>query len=898
MAKRTNPVDQAESQEIADLHDGYVSVDDLETKGFGGEWSFAGDGASGVGTGLWSAELRAFADAQTIKSVYFTEDWLFITIDRGAQKISSLPLIVTKRTIRNGKPSSEQIERPAVRAIFENPNPYQDYTSWMYCVVSDLDVLGNAMTWFAPASRQLVHMPGELVRMEFDGRGQLREYQLYQNGFEDNPSLANIYRYDPRQIIHVRRPNPSSMMWGLSPIIPGTKSILFNRYSSEFLTNFYIKGAQPGLALEMGKEANEKTALRLLRSMEAAYTGRKNQRKNLIIPKGVTIKEVTQRLSDQQLVDHLDKNRETLINLYGVPKHELGLDKGGSLGSDDYRVALRNWWDGPLKSKMTLIAGSLTRMFRGARLIAPDEQIEFDTSGVEALQENKKEKAELATAMLTTHTLNQVRAEVYDDAPLPGGDALPGGQPSAQPVFGALPAAGAPALPGTAPLPGAQPALPPADGATPAAAVAAATTSPQAALNGSQVTSLLEIVTAVAGGQIPRDTAVAMIQVSFALSESDANRILSSVGQGFKPTAPEPPPPTVAPPGVPPGKSDQPPAQAESEADKNAPEATEKTVDDPRTRNIEAFGNFKSQGTWWEKREGLINAATEKGSDRIKRRADNLLAKQASSAVRVVRAHLAGKKKGVKAPGDDETPDSKELRKRILEALKKLEASWVAGSTDDLKEIIELGYDAQLEIPFNTPNRSELEALRERNANGRRAILEQRQIRSFSQMSQTTTERIMKIVEDGVANSSTIQDISKAIQEEVGIGGGRSDIIARTETLGAVSAGQAAAMQDAAEVIPNLKKMWINAGDERVRGNPSGKYADADANHWELQGVIVDHDEPFVDPTNGDKLMYPRDPAGSAASTIACRCSFIMVPAEDAERLGLSGLNTESDPEG
>jgi hypothetical protein len=58
------------------------------------------------------------------------------------------------------------------------------------------------------------------------------------------------------------------------------------------------------------------------------------------------------------------------------------------------------------------------------------------------------------------------------------------------------------------------------------------------ALNGAQVTSALEIVSAVADGTLPRDSALAMLAEFFQLPPEAAERILGTVGNGFKPAVP------------------------------------------------------------------------------------------------------------------------------------------------------------------------------------------------------------------------------------------------------------------------------------------------------------------------------------------------------------------------
>lgn len=93
------------------------------------------------------------------------------------------------------------------------------------------------------------------------------------------------------------------------------------------------------------------------------------------------------------------------------------------------------------------------------------------------------------------------------------------------------------------------------DAAAAAADAAVAATGQPAsdtALNGAQVSSLLEIVRAVAAGEIPRDAALGIIKRAFLVSDDQAAELLGSVGIGFKPAAPADasPLPTAAEPGT------------------------------------------------------------------------------------------------------------------------------------------------------------------------------------------------------------------------------------------------------------------------------------------------------------------------------------------------------------
>ncbi len=745
-----------EESEIIKAYDDLVlrnSVD-LDTK----DYNIIRDATSDISSGLWAAETHAYLDAMTLKSLFFNEDWVFILVDTIASDISMVPLRVMKSEIKDGQAVEVPAEGHPLNDLLDQPNEWQSYHNWMYSVVVDFNIGGNAIIWWAPVSKQLVQIPMESVRLEFDQVShQLSSYAIVQMSPDDIPVINSAMKLPVSNVIHIRRPNPSSMMWGLSPFIPGRKSVLFNRYSLEYMNNYYIKGALPGLALEMSQDANEKTALRLLRSFEMAHTGRRNQRRNMIMPKGVTVKEITHSLADQELKDYLVLNRETIINILKIPKQRLSITepgRGSGLNSEEFKTAMRVYWGTTLKSQMSMIASSLTAKL--APQLGEGYYIDFDCSAVDAFKEDENAKADLAIKMLSTHTLNEIRAKLYNEPALPNGDTTPG--------------------------------------TTNAPTISA---NPVAAVN-----------------------------------------------------------------------------QA-AEAQKNLGDS----------KALRSFGAFiKGSGeSWWKNRESLLQESYDKDSRKIHKLAIETFANQAVEVVAAIKATVKEKAR---------IPSKTTLKRRIEDALDKMKSEWENGYEDSLIGSVETGYDVGVKLPFGLPNQDELNAIRARNADNRRQILSERGLDTFANMNQTTTDKIMNEVEAGIKNGETVQDIAKRVASKMTNPddvAGRAMTIARTETLTANSIGQAAVMEDAASVIPNMKKMWVNAGDDRVRGNPQGLYPKSQADHWELGGMVIDYDEKFK---NG--LSFPRDPAGDASETINCRCSFIMFPEDEASNIGVENTEVET----
>lgn len=62
------------------------------------------------------------------------------------------------------------------------------------------------------------------------------------------------------------------------------------------------------------------------------------------------------------------------------------------------------------------------------------------------------------------------------------------------------------------------------------------------------------------------------------------------------------------------------------------------------------------------------------------------------------------------------------------------------------------------------------------------------------------------------------------------------------------------------------KGIWRTVKDERVRGNPDGKYPDADPSHWDLEGLVLDMNDEDTWPE-----VMPGE-TGLPGDAVQCRC--------------------------
>jgi hypothetical protein len=115
-------------------------------------------------------------------------------------------------------------------------------------------------------------------------------------------------------------------------------------------------------------------------------------------------------------------------------------------------------------------------------------------------------------------------------------------------------------------------------------------------------------------------------------------------------------------------------------------------------------------------------------------------------------------------------------------------------------------------------------------------------------------DRVSSAVASGMSNEELKDQIGKLSN----FSEYRADTIARTETIGAYVNGDWQGAQLLGEFGP-VEKVWVATGDARGREW-----------HTELMGESLPIDEPFD--VDGEPMMYPHDPSGSAFNVVNCRC--------------------------
>jgi hypothetical protein len=130
----------------------------------------------------------------------------------------------------------------------------------------------------------------------------------------------------------------------------------------------------------------------------------------------------------------------------------------------------------------------------------------------------------------------------------------------------------------------------------------------------------------------------------------------------------------------------------------------------------------------------------------------------------------------------------------------------------------------------------------------------------ITMIAETQRQAIMTVIDHAWQDGLSIRDTGAAIRSEaLATSRWRAEMIARTETLGAVNA---ASLQTVKVSGAASYKVWTAAQDSHVRDT-----------HAEADGQTVPVGQPFQ--VGSGQLDHPGDPSGPPEEVINCRCTLV-----------------------
>ena len=145
--------------------------------------------------------------------------------------------------------------------------------------------------------------------------------------------------------------------------------------------------------------------------------------------------------------------------------------------------------------------------------------------------------------------------------------------------------------------------------------------------------------------------------------------------------------------------------------------------------------------------------------------------------------------------------------------------------------------------------------------------------KQITNIGDTTKQKVRRVLDESMEANESIDQLANRLRDDFNkFKGIRAETIARTETAGSYNAGKFNNSEVFADENPDLDvlKTWVPTQDNRTREHHKAeniKNQTGDTKRTVLQN------QPFL--VNGEQMMRPLDPKGSAENVVRCRCVLI-----------------------
>lgn len=427
-----------------------------------------------------------------------------------------------KLNLNSGHKIEEVLDHP-ILDLLNNPNEDLDLYTLLKATQGFQEIVGTGF-WYVPKDslgrpQEIEYLNSQYVVMTRDTDGKPINYCYCGK------------TYLPDEIISFPMFNPNDRWVGYSPLRASWEQVnIANKLDSTQAALLDNDGMPRYIVSPSGEDSfmGDDIQNRLARKWGQRFA--MSQGGPLFSDEPIDIKTISYTPRDLSALQIKASVKETVCNAFGVPVALLqskDFNKANLEGSRLMHVA-NAITDRVRQMESRLNKYLVSKYDPSGRLF-----LMFDDPSPENRQEKQSELAGYVSQNIITR--NEARSEIGLE-PHEDGDGLFPIQPGMQGLVNGKPVEGKPSAGGEesqAETPEAQP-TDTAAGATPVADVQGT------ALNGAQVTSLLEIANQVAAGQLPIDTARALISVAF--PEVPADKIDGIINPliGFEPEKPEP----------------------------------------------------------------------------------------------------------------------------------------------------------------------------------------------------------------------------------------------------------------------------------------------------------------------------------------------------------------------
>lgn len=340
-------------------------------------------------------EVKGLIDSIFLKNMQFDDlggvmtdpyeksDLVYVCISTTAKAIAQVPLVIEQKS---NKGWVAVPETDPDQILLNSPNPLMPTTfEFINALVSHLLLSGHVwMLPFPPNAPKFGSL--WLIRMaNMEAVVDEKTNQLNYWNYMPNKEKSIILM--PDEVASLKFFNPKSDIMGMAPIEAGKIPIRTDYKAASYNEKFFDEGAVPGGIISTDLKLNDTTFERIKKQFEDKHAGYRKAHRLAVLDSGLKYTQMGLSHKDMEFPELRRMNRESIMQVFGMKKIIISVTE--DLNQATAKTERREWWQGTNLPLMNMIDEGLTFLFYRNN---PKRRVVFDTSNVEALHEDYKDK--------------------------------------------------------------------------------------------------------------------------------------------------------------------------------------------------------------------------------------------------------------------------------------------------------------------------------------------------------------------------------------------------------------------------------------------------------------------------------------------------------------------------
>jgi len=347
---------------------------------------------------------------------YADAAWVYSCVYRIATQAASVPLKLYKKKKKDGQITMDEITDHPLLTLLETVNPFMSGCDLKEATLTYEELSGNAY-WLLDMF--IGGKPTEIYPLNPHKVKIVPSAKEYVAGYKYSIGGGQAIDIEKEAILHFKYFNPADEYYGLSPLSAGRLAVDTQTSSDTYNRNFFINSAEPRGALVAAGELTEPQRNRIIAGWQAMHRGVANAHKTALFEGEVKWEPIGINQKDMEFISTKKMTREDIMAVFGVPPSLVGVFEYANYANT--REQQKIFWLNTMMPKLTKVEAVINSFL--VQPYDPNLVCKFDYSGIEALQEDQKIKAEV-DAILTgsgIKLINEVREE-RKWPPVPWGD--------------------------------------------------------------------------------------------------------------------------------------------------------------------------------------------------------------------------------------------------------------------------------------------------------------------------------------------------------------------------------------------------------------------------------------------------------------------------------------------